>query len=322
MLIVGFPGGVLDQNSSFVQTLREYGLGGVILFSHNLQNREQVAALTESLQRLHDRKLFIALDQEGGRVDRIGKMEPRWKTPSAQQMAQMPEAKAQTLYRQMAKRLHSLGFNLNFAPVVDLSRNPQNRVIVRLGRSYGSDPRRVVRYASLFIDAMHKEGVLTTLKHFPGHGSSQGDSHEGFTDVTESWDAVELVPYMKLIAHKNVDMVMSAHIYNSRLDSDYPATLSAKVIGMLLRKRLGYDGVVVSDDMQMGAIRKEFTLAQSITLAVNAGVDMLLFGNQIAKPYTPQMLIDLIAQLVAEGKIEKERIHEANRRIDRLKARL
>ena len=168
---------------------------------------------------------------------------------------------------------------------------------------------------------MHQYGIITTLKHFPGHGSSEGDSHEGFTDVSQSWQKRELLPYMMLISEDKADMIMSAHIYNKKLDHIYPATLSFKTITSLLRKQLHYNGVVISDDLQMGAIRNNYSLRESIALTINAGVDMLLFGNQIGKPYDVGMIIRIIEGLVEEGVVTRERIHNANMRINALKAK-
>ena len=322
MLIVGFSGKSLDQNSTLVRTIRKYSLGGVILFTSNLDDREQVKALTSGLQALHSEKLLIALDQEGGFVDRLGKVKGSFKTPSAYKMQQIQEKRVKYYYRRMAKEMKILGFNLNFAPVVDLSVNPKNRVITGFQRAYGQKADEVVRLASLFIEAMHREGVLTTLKHFPGHGSSARDSHEGFTDVSKSWQKEELLPFLKLIDLHKADMIMTAHIFNRALDRNYPATLSKPVIDGLLRQSMGYKGVVVSDDLQMGAIRKNYDLNESIIRSINAGVDLLLFGNQIGKPYDVAMLVDLIVSLVEEGKIQKGRVLEANERINRLKAKM
>ena len=322
MLVVGFSGTQLEMNSSLARVIREYPLGGVILFGKNLKNRKQVQALTGQLQKLSGEKLLIGVDQEGGYVDRLGKLPDLFKTPSAARIARMDRLKAAGYYRRMAAALHELGFNLDFAPVVDLVVNPKNRVIVGFQRSYGKHPDKVVANASLLIDALHHEGIVAVLKHFPGHGSSAGDSHEGFTDVSDSWHSEELLPFLKLIEAGRVDMVMSAHIFNRHLDPIYPATLSKKVIGLLLRKEMGFTGVVISDDLQMGAIRKNYTLDEAIVSAINAGVDMLLFGNQIGKPYDVQMLIDRIAALVESGKISRKRIAEANRRIVKLKEKL
>lgn len=322
MLIVGFSGTRVDTNDLLAQVLRKYPLGGVILFEKNLKYREQVRTLTKTLQKLNAEKLLIGVDQEGGYVDRLGKLPDLFKTPSASRIARTDRVKAVGYYHRMAEALHQLGFNLDFAPVVDLAVNKKNRVIVRFQRSYGKDPDKVIENASMMIDVLHRSHVLTVLKHFPGHGSSSEDSHEWFTDVSESWRSEELVPFLKLIKSGRVDMVMTAHVFNRHLDPVYPATLSKQVVDSLLRKKIGFSGVVISDDLQMGAIRENYTLDEAIVLAINAGVDMLLFGNQTGKPYDVQMLINRIAALVAQGKISRERIAEANRRIIKLKQKL
>ena len=319
MLIVGIPEAPA-QKARFFETAAKYPLGGVILFGKDLQTQKQVSALNAKLQGLHETKLLIGIDQEGGYVDRLAKLPGIAKTPSAAKIAGLPALKAQHYYRQTARKLKDLGFTLNFAPVVDLALNPKNRVIVGYERSYGKSAAQIVKYATLCIDAMEKEGIIPVLKHFPGHGSSQGDSHEGFTDVSATWQEKELLPYVRLIAAGKARMIMSAHIYNSYLDPDYPATLSYKTITGLLRKQLHFEGVVVSDDMQMGAIRNNYTLKEAIVLAINAGVDMLLFGNQLQKAIMPDRLIAMITEAVKEGRISKSRIEEANRRIEKLSA--
>jgi beta-N-acetylhexosaminidase len=195
-------------------------------------------------------------------------------------------------------------------------------VIHGLGRSFGKDPKTVTKYASVFIDAMHTYGVLTSLKHFPGHGSSVGDTHKGFVDVTNLWKPVELEPY-RLLNHK-ADTVMVAHVFNKKLDAKYPATLSAKTVNGLLRNKLGFDGVVITDDLQMGAISQKYTLAQTMQLAINAGDDILLFGNQLdpRKTVSSKKLVETVTGLVKKGKVSKERIETSYKRVQKLKQKL
>jgi beta-N-acetylhexosaminidase len=164
--------------------------------------------------------------------------------------------------------------------------------------------------------------VLTSLKHFPGHGSSVGDTHKGYVDVTKLWKRVELEPY-KLLKNK-ADTVMVAHVFNKNLDSKYPATLSAKTVNGLLRKELGYRGVVITDDLQMGAISKKYGLKTTLQLAINAGDDILLFGNQLdpRKVVTTKKLVDSIVSLVKDGKVSKRSIENSYKRIQRLKKKL
>ena len=318
MLIFGMQGRSVDVDPALAETIRRYGLGGVILFGKNISGPRQLRGLTDGLRRLSAKPLLIAVDQEGGRVDRLAKLPGMHPVPSAKEIAQLPPETVSRIYNMMAADLARLGFNCNFAPVVDLAKNPANRVIVRNGRSYGADPERVVATAKRMIDADRRHGILSTLKHFPGHGSSRGDSHLGFTDVSGSWSAEELQPFAKLIEAGEADMIMSAHIYNRRLDPRYPATLSRRTLTGLLRKRLGFSGVIVTDDMQMGAIRQNYPLAESIALAIDAGADMLLFGNQLQRPVDPMRVIGIIEGLVRSGRISPQRIRRSNRRIARL----
>ena len=331
MLMVGFHGTSAKPGSQICDDIRQYNLGAVILFDYNpvdkskpknIASKVQVARLTKELQACsRDGKLLIAVDQEGGRVQRLkSKYGFYGKFPKAADVVKSGNMK-QT-YEKMAQELRSVGINYDLAPVVDLDINPKNHVIHGLGRSFGKDPKTVQKYASIFIDAMHRYGVLTSLKHFPGHGSSVGDTHKGFVDVTNLWKPVELEPY-KLLKTK-ADTVMVAHVFNKKLDPNYPATLSKRTVDGLLRKKIGFQGVVITDDLQMGAISKKYMLKKTLELAVNAGDDILLFGNQLdpRKVVSTKRLIETIGALVKEGKVSKARIEASYRRIQRLKARL
>lgn len=325
MLIVGFDGQKVDKNSSIVKDIQNYELGGVILFDKNYQDRtkqknisspQQLKSLTQTLKSSAKNELFIAIDQEGGRVARLKKEYGFTPAPSAKKVASLSTDKAHKLYQAQSKMLHDMGINLNFAPVVDLEINPDNKVIVGLKRSYGQS-EDVVKYASIMIKEQEKEHIISALKHFPGHGSSLGDSHKGFVDVTKSWSAEELRPYINLIRANRVDMIMTAHVFNKDIDEKYPATLSYITNTLILREKLSYRGVIVSDDMQMSAITKHYSLKESVTLAINAGVDILLFGNQLAEQNTDE-LVDTIYKAVLSGDIPFSRILESNQRIENL----
>ena len=333
ILMVGFHGTAAKPGSQICRDIRRYNLGAVILFDYNpvdktkpknIATKAQVARLTKELQACsRDGKLLIAVDQEGGRVQRLKHRYGFYGNfPKASEVAKMDQNRIGDIYNQMAKELKSVGINYDLAPVVDLDINPHNHVIHGLGRSFGKDPKMVAKYASMFIDAMHQEGVLTSLKHFPGHGSSQGDTHKGFVDVTPLWQDKEVEPY-RLLKSK-ADTVMVAHVFNKKLDSRYPASLSYKTITGMLRQTLGYKGVVITDDLQMGAISKRYGLKESIKLAINAGDDILLFGNQLdpRKSVSVKTLVEDIALMVREGSISQTKIDEAYRRVRRLKERL
>lgn len=326
MLIVGFDGQSVTKDSKIVKQIQKYHLGGVILFDRhfnertktkNISSPSQLKTLTSSLKSFALKPLLISVDQEGGKVARLKPAYGFEATPSAKVVSEMDAYMTKHVYDNLAKTLKDAGINCNFAPVVDLAINPQNRVIVGLKRSYSSEPKEVAKYAKIFMDALQEKHIISVLKHFPGHGSSLEDSHNGFVDISETWDEIELEPYIELIHSGDADMIMTAHVFNSNLDELYPSTLSYKVNTELLRDKLGYEGVIVSDDLQMGAIAKHYTLEQIVTLSINSGVDMLLFGNQLAKQDSDELVETILAQ-VKNGAIPLNRILESNKRVEQL----
>ena len=326
LFILGFYGTNANSNTQICKDLQK-GLGGVILFQKSPVARNKAKNFTTALEakqlinqiKFCGKKPLVAVDQEGGLVQRV---QFRGKYPKASVVVQRGKSYAKKVYSQMAQELASLGFNLNFAPVVDLALNPKNKVIVRWGRSYGANVADVVEYSTIFIDAMHKFKIATTLKHFPGHGSSLGDTHKGFVDVTNLWQKVELEPYFYL--KNRSDAVMVAHIFNKNLDSNYPASLSKRVVTNLLKRDIGFRGVVISDDLQMGAIAKHYSLKNRIKYSLNAGVDSMLFANQVHPRNTIKLstLIHLTRELLNEGAVSEASIKAANQRINTLKNRL
>ena len=329
LVVLGFHGTKVSHKSHIVQEIKQ-GLGGVILFDQdpmnkmkrkNIVNSKQLTKLDADLQALSREKLLICVDEEGGKVARL-KAKDGFKTfPSAQDVAKGSEKEAQGYYDSMAKMLHNNGVNTNFAPSVDLlfSYNP---IIAGKKRSYSSDPVVVSQYASTFVQAHRNNHVVTVIKHFPGHGSSKADSHKGFTDVTKTWTSKELEPFQNMIEAQKVDMIMTAHIFNKNLDAKYPATLSYKVNTELLRNQMHYEGVIITDDLQMAAIHKHYSLKETVTLALNSGVDILLFANQLAKPLTLEKIVSVVKAQVKAGKIKESRIDVAYARVQKLKERL
>lgn len=334
MFMVGFFGTNIDKNSQIVKDIKDYHLGGVILFDRdpsnmekakNIKNAKQVRNLTLVLQQNSSYKLLIAVDQEGGRVQRLSpKNGFSQKYNSASNIVKKNDKYIKYEYSKMAKELKSVGINFNLAPVVDLAINPKNRVIVKLGRSYGKTPLDVTKYSTIFIKEMAKKGILTSLKHFPGHGSSLGDTHKGFVDITDTWQIKELKPYQNLIEDGRVDTIMMAHVINKKIDPKYPSSLSKKSVTNLLRGKLLYEGVVISDDLQMRAISKHYSLRDTIKLSINAGVDILLFGNQLdpSKIVSVKILIDTAYELYKSKEISLSQIQMSNQRIKRLKDRI
>lgn len=333
MVMVGFRGMEAGPNSLIAKDIRNAGIGGVILFSkdcalnstvRNISDHNQLEQLTSSLQSYSSTPLFIAVDQEGGIICRLTAEMGFEHTPSAAELGNSGDLSAAYRAGQVTgQTLKSVGINMDFAPVVDINRNAANPVIAALQRSFSDDPAIVAAFAELFIDGLHSEGILSSLKHFPGHGSSIGDSHHGFTDVTDTWSKAELYPFKKIITDGRADMVMTAHIYNKKLDRKYPATLSRKVITDLLRRKLEFKGLVVTDDMQMGAVSSMYGFKDSIQMAVRAGADILLFGNNlIYEPGLGTKAVDALKQLVHEGKITQRRIEQSYNRIMKSKAKL
>ncbi len=337
MLIMGFMGCDIDEHSPVVKWLEGDGLGGVLLFDvdwmtgvqgKNLKSVEQIQRLTKKLnfyanhakENTDKLPLFIALDYEGGAVDRLSKIDGCMKTMSACDQALLSEEAFYREAKNMAATLKGLGFNLNFAPVVDLNLDVQQGIIGKLGRGFSSDPKVVVRAAQQFVGAFSQYGITCAYKHFPGHGSAIGDTHHGFVDVTEQYDPSELLPYATLLKDKTMPvMVMTAHVINRQLDNTgLPATLSYPMLTKLLRSEMGFDGVIVSDDLQMQAISHHYPLDEVLCMTINAGADMLIFGNQLGN-HTPIEVIDQIEQLIHQGAIKLDRIDEAYQRIVRLK---
>ena len=334
MLLVGFRG--TELTGSAAAMLRDIQPGGVILFdrdgpsggelARNITDRAQLQALTAQLQEQAAIPYFIAIDAEGGYVNRLKeKYGFALKVPTAQQLGARPAAETAALAGQLAAEMRDMGLNWNLAPVVDVNVNPESPAIGAIERSFSADPAVVAAQAQAFSGAMRQRQVIPTLKHFPGHGSAAGDTHLGVTDVTATYRReLELAPYRELIAGGYADAIMTAHIVNRRLDdAGRPATLSPVIIDGLLRQELGFAGLVVSDDMQMGAIVAQYGPAEAAIAAVQAGVDVILLANQQGD-YDLQRVYgvrDALLQAVAAGVIPEERIYQSVERILELKDR-
>ncbi|RUT33159.1 glycoside hydrolase family 3 protein [Arsenicitalea aurantiaca] len=329
MVAVGFQGASVDAPdvARLRQQIAAGEIGGVMFLRINVESLDAVRAMNAAFHEASpDLPPFITLDQEGGAVERLTEAVGFREIPNAREIAaaNSPDA-AEAIYARMAAGIADVGFTVNFGPVVDLDTNPDNQVISRYGRAFAADPETVTAYAEAFIEAHRQAGLLTSLKHFPGHGSSTADSHEGFVDITETWDEAELDPYRTLIGQGMADFVMIGHLFHSGYADarQLPSSLSPQWITGVLRDELGYDGVVISDDLEMGAIREHYSLEETVVLAVEAGMDVLLFSN--TADYRPTLGDEIRAILVAEGEADPAfaaRIEESYRRILALKARL
>lgn len=328
MIMVGIGNkSVLAVNDTLLTEISNGLTGGIILFEKNIAKSDSKNALKKliaAMQAKAGNTLFMAIDEEGGKVHRLKEKYGFIGMPSAAYLGKLDNTDSTLEYnRKLAKELTELGFNYNFAPVLDLATNPNNAIIAKKERSFSADPAVVTKHALSCIQAHHENKVKTILKHFPGHGSSTGDTHKGIVDVESTWQFSELIPYANILQSGKCDAIMTAHLVNARWDStQLPATLSRPVITGMLRGLLNYNGVIFSDDMQMHAISKNYGFEKAIGLAINAGVDVLIFGNNVdpgEKPVTPTQLHAIIKKLVNDKVISEKRIDESYRRIVQLK---
>ena len=319
MLLIGYEGTVWDPKSDLAKAVRDLGIGGFLLFERNIQSPQQLLALTTAIRKAAgDRPFLIAVDQEGGKVARLGPDNGFPATPSQAEVgAGSPDAARQVAFA-TGTTLAQMKINLNLAPVVDVNVNPSNPSIGALDRSFSADPDVVTEMATNVITGLHDAGVMATLKHFPGLGSATGDTDREFVDVTATWTRKELKPFSRLIADGTPDAVMVASALNGQLDSRYPSSLSASTHS-LLREQLGWDGVVVTDDLQAGALRDSYSVADITRLAVAAGNDLLLFANrQVYEADVASTVIDQIVGLVQAGTISEAQIDRSVARLEEL----
>ena len=326
LFLMGFDGDHLPTGHPLRWDITRHHLGGVILFdrllafagkTNNIVHAKQLKQLTDELQNVAGGDLLIAVDQEGGMVSRFKKSAGFPTSPRPADLGRIHGVRATREYgKQTAAMLRSCGINWNLAPVVDLDCYPDNPIIGRFGRSFSAHPDVVTAHARAWLNSHREAGILSCLKHFPGHGSSRTDSHLGFVDISDTWFETELLPYHKLINTEKIDSIMIGHLFHRTLDPENPATLSSRVVEDLLRKRLGYDGVVITDDMQMAAITARYDLITACCLALKSGVDMLIIGNNLSHdPQILESLLDGLVQKVENGELSEKRLDQAAKRI-------
>ncbi|WP_276356393.1 beta-N-acetylhexosaminidase [Cohnella caldifontis] len=315
LFMCGFEGTEADEG--ILRLIRDYGLGGVIYFRRNLRNAEQVAALSARLQKEARVPLFISIDQEGGMVVRL-----------EEGVTVMPGAMAQgaagdeTLTREAARlaagELRQAGINMNFAPCLDVNNNPRNPVIGV--RSYGEDPHLVGRLGTAAMEGYREGGVLPVLKHFPGHGDTAADSHYELPVVPHAPDRleqVELVPFRQAI-RQGAGAIMTAHVVFPAFEPEgVPATLSGRILTGLLRERLGFEGVIVTDCLEMKAISETIGVARGAVQAIKAGADLVLVSHRIDRQTAA---LEAVYEAVLAGEIPESRIDESVERLWNLKA--
>jgi beta-N-acetylhexosaminidase len=316
LFMIGFVGtSVASEDAEF---LRTYKPGGVILFSRNLESIGQIVELTNDLQQCNSKSpLLISIDQEGGRVSRLPAgftIFPPCEVLGRCNSAELTYAAAATI----AKELRAVGINMNMAPVLDVNSNPKNPIIG--DRAFGATPDLVSDLGVLTIAGLQDNLVVACGKHFPGHGDTTTDSHKELPVVDasrERLDAMELVPFRRAAA-AGVAAMMTAHVLYKTLDAQRPATLSPLIVTRLLRDQLGYDGVVLTDDLEMHAIIDHYGMADAAVRAVQAGCDVLLICKDREREVEA---FEAIERSVAAGDITMDRLDQSVARIQRLKQR-
>ena len=303
------PGNITKVNSNIKTALQKYKVSGVILFDNNLESRQQLNTLTADFKAASSLPFFVSVDEEGGGVSRVINKFGYANPGSALYLVSTENA--QKAYSDITAILASHGFNLNFAPVADIYTNPKNKVIG--SRAFGRDPETV---SKLLLAAMKGHKSLPhCVKHFPGHGDTSADTHDGGVTLTKTWEELlkcEIVPF-KAAIKQGCDMIMASHITLPNVTKDkLPTSLSYEMITEKLRGELGYEGVIITDSMAMGAISKNYSSGDSSVLAIKAGVDIILCPSNLAESHAA------ILKAVKNGEISEERIDESVKRIDTL----
>jgi beta-N-acetylhexosaminidase len=327
LIIFGFYGTAINKNDAVYKGVAEGKVGSILIYGRNLaakKSADSLIKLINGFQNVAPFPLFISIDQEGGIVNRLKPELGFPKMPSAQWLGNKDNEDTTKFYADnIGYTLSRLGINLNYAPVLDVY-NPNCPVMGARERCFAKDPAIITKHAGITINSHHYFGVKTVVKHFPGHGNSLADSHFGIADVTKTWVQDELTPYRNLIQSGQVDAVMTAHIVNGKLDpSKLPATLSKKIMTGILRDSLGFKGVIFSDDMMMQAISAQYSIEDALFKALDAGVDVLMFSNNIkgVKDYSPNSIHATIKKLVVTGRISAEQIEASYKRVMALKMR-
>jgi len=325
MLLLGFIGSSAETEGADIIAghLQARRIGGVLFLRHNVRSREGAESSARRFAAI-DPTAWMAIDQEGGLVQRLSRDLGYTHIPRAMQVAEArTPAHAGELYRVAAAEFRAAGFNMNLAPVADLH-DPDNAAIGRHGRAYGTDGARVAAYAGAFIEAFEAAGAVCAIKHFPGHGHSRGDSHDGFVDISDTWSEAELEPFRLLIEQGHGHLVMGGHLTLRGLDpSNVPVTFSRPILEGVLRGRLGFDGAIMTDDLDMGAIRENYDQREAVLRAIEAGNDIIMMSNSAAPdPQLPQRVTSWVGEAIAEGRFAEARIDASVARLDVLRARV
>lgn len=317
MVIVGLEGETTDPKVE--ELINSYQVGGFILFKRNISSASQTVELLNNLKQindsLNDQPLFLSVDEEGGRVSRMPN--EFIKLPTNQVIGSINNETFAAQYgEQIAKQIRMLGFNMDFAPVLDINSNPNNPIIG--DRSFSSKQSIVTNLGVNMMKGISKEGIIPVVKHFPGHGDTSMDSHIGLPIINRNLTQLvnfELKPFAKAV-NQGAEVVMVAHLLLPELDPTYPASLSKVLIHDVLRQKLGFEGVVITDDMTMGAIETNYGIGEAVVQSVKAGTDIVLVCHSYDKQIAA---IEALKKAAEAGEISSERIDDSVYRIMRLK---
>ena len=311
MFCIGFSG---TEVTPAARELIARGAGAVVLFARNVESPPQVAELCGELKSIARRPFLTCIDQEGGRVRRL--RDGFTHIPSMRALGQTGDERlAHDVGRVLARELRAVNIDVNLAPTLDVDTNPANPVIG--DRSFGATCQLVSRMGTALIRGLQENGVAACGKHFPGHGDTSQDSHHDLPRLPhpiERLEQIELPPFRAAVT-AGVAMVMTAHVVFEPIDPDYPATMSRRVLHGILREEMGFDGVIISDDLEMKAISANFDIAEVVTRGANAGVDLFALCHDTG---LQNRAIDALVKAVEHGEVRPERIVEANRRLDTL----
>lgn len=314
LMMIGFEG--VLPTEELKEQIQKMNVGEIILFPRNIESPKQVLILTKSIQALNKSPvpILIAIDEEGGRVIRFYNDDVTMPGQMAIGATGSPKL-AYEAGRLIAARLSSLGIDINLAPVLDLNIESENRIVG--SRSFGKDPEIVSSLGTSYIRGVQSLGISATAKHFPGHGRTKLDSHKTLPRISSSLEK-DLIPFNEAIA-QNIDLIMTAHVAYPKIDkSGLPATISPEIISNILRKKMNYDGVIITDDLEMGAIEQTYGIGEAAVRAIAAGSDIVIVGWSKNKQ---KEVYDALLKAARSGKISQKRLDEAVERVTKLRAK-
>ena len=333
LMIAGFRENEISKASDISKYIRDYNISGVILydedmekggsFSRNINSPNQLKKLSKSIQNNADNPIFISIDQEGGKVSRLKEEYGFPSFPSWQEIGKLDNiSETKKLAESLANHLDYCGINLNYAPVLDLDYG-QKTYIGNAQRALSKNPKKIIEHSSILIKTLKKKNIFSCVKHFPGQGSGLGDTHQGIDDISNTWSKQELIPYETMINSGILDMVMISHVFHRLYDSKLPASLSKNIATELLRKKLHFEGVIICDDPSMKAISNNYSLEDTFTYMINAGIDIFCLGNNLEfdPDYVPKC-VQAIKEGINKKKISIEKIEQSILRINKLKDKL